>query len=370
MVKLPLIYKSKIMQNPYYLKKIFANKKVFITGHTGFKGSWLAVLLDEMGADVLGFALPPATTVNHFDLLGLHKKIKHVVGDIRDASLLAGTLNKFQPEFVFHLAAQALVRPSYDNPTATFSTNVMGSVNLLDAVRRCESVRSLVYITSDKCYENVEWIWGYRENDQLGGRDPYSASKAAAEIVFSSYARSFFEQRPSLGAATARAGNVIGGGDWAVDRIVPDCIRAIEAGKPIRLRNPGATRPWQHVLEPLAGYLLLAARLYEEPECWAGSWNFGPSTHGVRTVKNVAEVIIGELGKGSIEIVESEKQVHEAHLLQLNCDKAHLLLGWYPRWHAEQTLEATALWYKTVMNGGDAEQITRAQIHQFFPELT
>ena len=358
------------MHNAHYLKKYFHNKKVFITGHTGFKGSWLAFLLNEMGANVMGFALPPATAVNHFDLLGLDKKIKHVVGDIRDASLLANTLNEFQPDFVFHLAAQALVRPSYEDPVVTFSTNVMGSVNLLDAVRQCESVRSLVYITSDKCYENVEWIWGYRENDELGGRDPYSASKAAAEIVFSSYARSFFEQRPSLGAATTRAGNVVGGGDWAVDRIIPDCIRAIEAGEPIRLRNPGATRPWQHVLEPIAGYLLLAARLYEEPLRWSGSWNFGPSTHEVRTVQNVAEVIIGHLGKGRIEIVESQTQLHEARLLQLNCDKAHQLLGWYPRWHAEQTLEATALWYKTIMNGGSAEKITRAQIHAFFPELT
>lgn len=316
----------------------------------------------------MGFALPPSSPINHFDLLCLDKKIKHVTGDIRNAALLANNMNEFQPEFVFHLAAQALVRPSYDDPADTFSTNVMGSVNLLNAVRHCKSVRSLVYITSDKCYENVEWIWGYRENDPLGGRDPYSASKAAAEIVFSSYARSFFEQRPSLGAATTRAGNVIGGGDWAVDRIIPDCIRAIEAGKPIRLRNPSSTRPWQHVLEPLAGYLLLAAHLYEEPKRWGGSWNFGPSIHEVRTVQNVAEVIIGHLGKGQIEIVESKTQVHEARLLQLNCDKAHQLLGWHPRWHDEQTLEATALWYKAIMNGGNAEEITRAQIHAFFSE--
>lgn len=358
------------MYDALFLKKNFQNKKVFITGHTGFKGTWLAFLLNEIGANVMGFALPPATAVNHFDLLELNKKIKHVVGDIRDASILANTLNEFQPEFVFHLAAQALVRPSYDDPVTTFETNVMGSVNLLDAVRQCKSVRSLVCITSDKCYENVEWIWGYRENDQLGGRDPYSASKAAAEIVFSSYARSFFDQSPSLGVATSRAGNVIGGGDWARDRIVPDCIRAIEAGEPIRLRNPRATRPWQHVLEPLAGYLLLATRLYEAPQRWGGPWNFGPSTHEVLTVQNVAEVIIGHLGKGCIEIVESKMEVHEACLLQLNCDKAHQLLDWYPRWHAEQALEATALWYKTIMNGGSAEQITRAQYHAFFPELT
>lgn len=348
----------------------FSGKKVFITGHTGFKGTWLAFLLNEVGAEVMGFALPPTTAVNHFDLLKLDRKINHVVGDIRDASLIAATLQDFKPDFVFHLAAQALVRPSYDCPAATFSTNVLGSVNLLDAVRQCNSVRSLVYITSDKCYENVEWIWGYRENDQLGGRDPYSASKAAAEIAFSSYARSFFEQRPLFGAASTRAGNVIGGGDWAVDRIIPDCIRAIEAGEPVRLRNPGATRPWQHVLEPLSGYLLLATRLYEDPKHWGGAWNFGPSTHEVRTVKNVAEVIIGHIGKGCVEVVESLTQVHEARLLQLNCDKAHQLLGWYPRWNVDKTLEATALWYKTVMNGGNAEVITRQQIYDFFPELT
>jgi CDP-glucose 4,6-dehydratase len=352
-----------------YFKNSFSGKKILITGHTGFKGSWLAFLLSEMGADVMGFALPPTTAVNHFDLLKLDGKIRHVVGDIRDAALVAKTLQEFRPEFVFHLAAQALVRTSYDDPASTFSTNVMGSVNLLEAVRRCESVRSLVYITSDKCYENVEWIWGYREIDRLGGHDPYSASKAAAEIAFSSYARSFFEQRPMLGAASTRAGNVIGGGDWAVDRIIPDCIRAIEAGEPVRLRNPGATRPWQHVLEPLTGYMLLAARLYEDPKKWGGSWNFGPSTHEVRTVKNVAEVIVGHIGKGRIEVVESQTQVHEARLLQLNCDKAHQLLGWYPRWHVEKTLEATALWYKNIMSGGNAEEITRAQIYEFFPEL-
>jgi len=281
------------MSNLQNYLKVFSGRRVFITGHTGFKGSWLAFLLKEVGAEVMGFALPPATKTNHFDLLRLDKKIKHVVGDIRDSLFLAETIDKFQPEFVFHLAAQALVRPSYDDPVGTFSTNVIGSVNLLDAVRRCASVRSLVYITSDKCYENVEWIWGYREVDQLGGRDPYSASKAAAEIAFSSYDRSFFEVRPLMGAATTRAGNVIGGGDWAVDRIIPDCIRAIEMGEPIRLRNPLATRPWQHVLEPLSGYLLLAAKLYDEPKSWGGAWNFGPTSNEVRTVKMLLKRLCG-----------------------------------------------------------------------------
>ena len=208
-------------------------------------------------------------------------------------------MKKFQPEYVFHLAAQALVRPSYQDPLTTISTNVLGSANLLHTVYKCNSVRSLVYITSDKCYENMEWVWGYRESDKLGGRDPYSASKAAAEVIFSSYARSFFSQQPNLGAATTRAGNVIGGGDWAMDRIIPDCIRAIEKNEPIILRNPNATRPWQHVLEPLSGYILLAKYLYDSPKKYSGSWNFGPLTNEVRTVEDVTKVIIGHLEEKS-----------------------------------------------------------------------
>jgi CDP-glucose 4,6-dehydratase len=347
----------------------FSGKRVFVTGHTGFKGTWLTFLLKELGADVMGFALPPEPGPSHFELLGMQTNIKHVVGDIRDASALNAALQLFQPEYVFHLAAQALVKRSYNDPIATFGSNVMGSVHLLDAVRQCDSVRSLVYITSDKCYENVEWVWGYRENDLLGGHDPYSASKAAAEIVFSAYARSYFASRPELGAATARAGNVIGGGDWAADRIIPDCIRAIESGQLIQLRNPQATRPWQHVLEPLAGYLLLATQLRNQPEKYAGSWNFGPSTSEVRTVLEVANVITQHLGRGRIEIVGSQQHHHEARLLQLNCDKAHQLLGWRPRWHVEKTLAATSLWYKTIMEGGEAEAITRAQLQDYFPEL-
>jgi CDP-glucose 4,6-dehydratase len=270
---------------------------------------------------------------------------------------------------VFHLAAQALVKKSYDDPVATFGSNVMGSVHLLDAVRQCDSVRSLVYITSDKCYENVEWVWGYRENDRLGGHDPYSASKAAAEIVFFAYVRSYFASRQDLGAATTRAGNVIGGGDWAEDRIVPDCIRAIEMNNPIKLRNPQATRPWQHVLEPISGYLLLAAKLRNQPEKYASSWNFGPSTSEVRTVLEVASSIIHQLGRGRIEIEASQQHHHEARSLQLNCDKAHQLLGWFPRWNVDKALAATAQWYKTILDGGDAETITRAQLKDYFPEL-
>lgn len=344
----------------------FCGARVFITGHTGFKGSWLAFLLNQMGADVVGYALPPATSVNHFELLGLNSKIKHIVGDIRDSQLLMDSIIDFQPEYVLHLAAQALVRPSYDDPVSTFSTNVMGSVNLLESIRHCNSVRSLVFVTSDKCYENVEWIWGYRESDQLGGRDPYSASKAAAELIFSSYARSYFFERPNLGVASARAGNVIGGGDWALDRIIPDCIRSIEEDRVIKLRNPYSTRPWQHVLEPIAGYLMLAARIFENPNFGGGAWNFGPNVNQVRTVESVAKTIINQFGKGNIEVAKSEGQLHEANLLQLNCDKALQLLEWKPRWNVDQTLAATASWYKRFASGESAEVITNSQIQDFF----
>jgi len=326
-------------------------------------------LLHELGAEVMGYSLPPTTDYALFNILNLSSDIHHIEGDIRDSKRLNSSILAFRPQFVFHLAAQALVRPSYDDPIETISSNVLGSANLLEAVRLTDSVRSLVYITSDKCYENLEWIWGYRETDQLGGRDPYSASKAAAEIIFSSYLRSFFSIRPSLGAASARAGNVIGGGDWAVHRIVPDCIRSIQSGLPLKLRNPMATRPWQHVLEPIAGYLLLGAHLYTEPSTYSESWNFGPSMNDVRTVHDVAQSIISHLEFGSIELDPGEQNLHEASLLQLNCEKAHLRLGWTPRWHADKAFEVTALWYKAFLDGVHPRTITLSQIHEFFPEL-
>lgn len=347
----------------------FSGKRVLVTGHTGFKGSWLTFLLTEVGADVLGYALAPDPERSHFEMLRLTDKIIHIVADIRDSTTLADAMQSFQPEYVFHLAAQALVRQSYVEPLATITTNVIGSANVLDAVRNCSAVRSLVYITSDKCYENVEWVWGYRENDRLGGHDPYSASKAAAELVFAAYARSYFSSRSSLGAATARAGNVIGGGDWAKDRIVPDCVRAAEMKRPIVLRNPSATRPWQHVLEPVSGYLLLASRLRNEPERHAGSWNFGPSTANVRTVADVANAISERFNNNPVETVQSRNHHHEARLLQLNCDKAHQMLGWYPRWSVDKTIAATAEWYKSVLDGRQVEEVTRAQLHDYFPEL-
>ncbi len=351
--------------------QLFRGKRVLLTGHTGFKGSWLALLLDTLGAEVLGYALPPEYENSHFERLKLSDKIRHVEGDICDYARLDSIVREFQPEIVFHLAAQALVRRSYADPKATFDTNVSGSVNLLEAVRHCESVRSLVFVTSDKCYENVEWIWGYRETDALGGRDPYSASKGAAEIVFSSYQRSFFAHHPHLGAASVRAGNVIGGGDWAVDRIIPDCMRALQAELPICLRNPAATRPWQHVLEPISGYMLLAAKLYEAPQKYSGAWNFGPPVGATRTVEDVVRRIINSFGHGKIELpaaVTDNKQ-HEAHLLQLNSDKAHQLLQWQTRWNFEQTIDATAAWYAEVFAGSDAATVSRRQLREYFKEL-
>jgi CDP-glucose 4,6-dehydratase len=352
--------------------KQYRGKRVFITGHTGFKGSWLTFLMINLGAEVTGFALPPDSNESHFCKLDLTKKIKrHIEGDIRDKESLISAMDGAKPEYVFHLAAQALVKESYLDPLETFSTNMLGSVHLLEAVRLTESVKSLVYITSDKCYENNEWIWGYRENDKLGGHDPYSASKAGAEIIFSAYWRSFFKNRANFGAATARAGNVIGGGDWAADRIIPDCIRAIKKEVAIELRNPFATRPWQHVLEPLCGYLLLGANLYANPEKYSGEWNFGPPSSQCKTVGEVAQSVVDIFGRGEIATnFTSAKILHEAQLLQLNCDKAHQLLGWHSRWDVSQTLSATVGWYKDVLEGANVSAVTLSQIKEFFPELS
>jgi CDP-glucose 4,6-dehydratase len=344
----------------------FKNKRVLVTGHTGFKGSWLTLVLRKMGAEVLGYALAPEESHNHFTLLGLESEIQHCVGDIRDAEKLAKFCLDFQPEIVLHLAAQALVKKSYLNPTETYSTNVMGSLNLLEAVRLCPSIKSLVYVTSDKCYENLEWPWGYRENDRLGGADPYSSSKACAEILFSSFARSFFTERNNFSAASVRAGNVIGGGDWSTDRIIPDCVRAAESNSALILRSPNATRPWQHVLEPISGYLKLAMMLYKEPKKFEGSWNFGPSSHEIRTVLDVSQAVINVLGSGTIKIEENFSNLHEAKLLQLNCDRSNHILGWYPRWDVDTTIEKTGVWYKSFMGGKSTKETTLNQVEEFF----
>jgi CDP-glucose 4,6-dehydratase len=346
---------------------VFRGKRVLVTGHTGFKGSWLTLLLDSLGAKVMGYALSPDYAGGHFERLGLEKQIRHVTGDVRDLDYMRKEVGAFQPEIVFHLAAQALVRPSYVDPKTTFDVNVGGGINLLEVVRTCDSVRALVFITSDKCYENLEWIWGYRESDAMGGHDPYSASKGAAELVFSSYLRSFFANRPEFGAATARAGNVIGGGDWAADRIVPDCVRALQAGKPIIIRSPRATRPWQHVLEPLSGYLKLGARLLESGHAFDGSWNFGPHVGDVRTVLDVANAIACQFESASVIVDEPRDKAHEAQLLQLNSDKARQLLQWDTRWDFEQTLAATGCWYQEVLvHDKPAAAVSRGQISAYY----
>lgn len=346
---------------------VFRGKRVLVTGHTGFKGSWLTLLLDSLGAEVMGYALPPESAESHFVRLKIEKSIRHVAADIRDGDRLRVEMAAFQPEIVFHLAAQALVRPSYVDPKTTFDINVGGGVNLLEAVRQCESVRALVFITSDKCYENLEWIWGYRESDVMGGHDPYSASKGAVELVFSSYLRSFFARRSNFGIATARAGNVIGGGDWAADRIVPDCIRALRGGQPITIRSPRATRPWQHVLEPLSGYLTLAANLYEYGHSFDGAWNFGPQVGDVRTVLDVANAIASQFDDGKVVVNEPLNMLHEASLLQLNSDKARQLLSWDTRWNFDQTMAFTSGWYKAVLvNGRSADAVSREQISQYY----
>jgi CDP-glucose 4,6-dehydratase len=346
---------------------IFKGKRVLVTGHTGFKGSWLVLLLTSLGADVMGYALDPEYDDSHFELLGIEKSIHHVCADIRDEAKLLNEFVCFKPDIVFHLAAQALVRTSYENPKDTFDINIGGGVNLLEAVRQCDSVKALVFVTSDKCYENSEWIWGYRETDAIGGHDPYSASKGAIEIVFSSYLRSFFASRNNFGAATARAGNVIGGGDWASNRIVPDCIKAIQAKNLISIRSPHATRPWQHVLEPLSGYLKLAAYLYEHGHSFDGTWNFGPQVGDIRTVLDVANAIAKHFNNVDIKVDIPDNMPHEAGLLQLNSDKSRQLLRWNTRWNFEQTMEFTTGWYKQVLfDGRTALEVSREQISDYY----
>jgi CDP-glucose 4,6-dehydratase len=345
--------------------ELFRGKRVFLTGDTGFKGSWLALWLAEAGAEVYGYALPPVADDAHFNLLRLSERICHEDGDIRNLEQLKLFFNKAQPEFVFHLAAQALVHRSYHDPKETFDTNMGGSVNLLECIRASETVRSLVYITSDKCYRNNEWIWGYRENDALGGPDPYSASKAAAELIFSAYGTSYFQFRDNLGYASVRAGNVIGGGDWSDNRIVPDCIRALQNNVSITLRKPEATRPWQHVLEPLSGYITLAAKLSSNPQRYSGAWNFGPNGDTSRSVLDVAELIVKQWGHGHVEVEQLNETLHEAGLLGLNCDKAHQLLAWAPRWGFERTLVETVDWYKALFQSESAAEVSSMQIKRY-----
>ena len=353
------------------LSTSFKGRRVLVTGHTGFKGSWLALWLRDLGANVLGFSLPPPTSPSLFELARLDKTLMHVEGDIRDLEALRRAFVRFEPEVVFHLAAQPLVRRSYREPKETFDTNVGGTVNVLEAVRGCASVAAAVVVTSDKCYENREWLYGYREDDPMGGHDPYSASKGATELVVAAYRRSFFAEGAQgrlLGLASARAGNVIGGGDFAEDRIIPDAVRAAQARAPLEVRNPESTRPWQHVLDPLGGYLHLAARLLAEPERYSEAFNFGPDITGVGTVRELVTRFYDELGHGKLVDVSARQkgEAHEARLLRLSCDKAHTRLGWKPAFVTHEAISRAAAWYRTVVfEGGDARAACRRDIRAY-----
>lgn len=328
----------------------YKDKKVLVTGHTGFKGSWLTIWLEAMGAEVIGFSLDPYSERDNFVLSEISSKIIDIRGDIRDKNTLTEVFSKYRPEIVFHLAAQPLVRLSYDIPQETYEVNVMGTINVLEAIRVTDSVKVGVMITTDKCYENKEQIWGYRENEPMGGYDPYSSSKGAAEIAISSWRNSFFNPKHhnihGKSIASARAGNVIGGGDWALDRIIPDCIRAIEAQEPICIRNKKAVRPWQHVLEPLSGYLLLAQKMWNASQEYCEGWNFGPRTESIATVWEVASKVIDNYGTGELKDSSDPHAVHEANLLMLDISKAKFKLGWEPRMNLDQCIELTVDWYK------------------------
>ena len=342
------------------------NKSVFLTGHTGFKGSWLALWLQQMGAKVWGYALEPPTDPSLFEVASIAQYLESETrGNITDFVKLQAAITHCQPEVIFHLAAQPLVRESYSDPLQTFATNVMGTAQLLEAARTVDSLCAVIIVTTDKVYENREWFYPYREVDPLGGHDPYSASKAAAELVTVSYYRSFFADR-SVGVATARAGNVIGGGDWAKDRLVPDCLRAFEQGQPVTLRYPYAVRPWQHVLEPLSGYLLLAEKLFIDPVTYSKGWNFGSNATDEATVGQVADMMSKLWGEGAQ--VNSEvltEQPHEAGTLKLDTSQSRHQLGWMPQWSIQQALTATVEWQKAWLMGHAMDQFCREQIQTY-----
>lgn len=344
------------------------DRRVFVTGHTGFKGAWLCLWLQLLGANVTGYALQPPTKPSLFSGLRFGRAIRSHEGDVRDLGALGAAMRESEPEVVLHLAAQTIVRTSYEQPDETFSTNVMGTVHVLEAARQAGGVRSLVVVTSDKCYENREWYWSYREKSALGGRDPYSASKACAELVAKSYRESYFDEMPEgerIAMATVRAGNVIGGGDWARDRIVPDTIRHLTGGTPLHLRFPNAIRPWQFVLEPLSGYLLAAERLHAEGEAFAGAWNFAPREEEAQPVGWVVERLHEAWGVPTSWLPDEGPKPHEAIYLKLDASKARAQLGWRPRLALEETLVWVADWYKRVHEGADPRAVTEEQIRRY-----
>ncbi len=356
---------------PLPFADFFSGKTVLITGHTGFKGAWLGIWLRELGAEVIGYSLEPPTIPSLFQVCRLEKKITSVTADVKDLTTLLKVMKRYRPQIVFHLAAQSLVRRSYREPVETYATNVMGTVNVLEAVRQTESVRIVINVTSDKCYENSGWVWGYRESDAIGGHDPYSSSKGCSELVTTAYRLSYFNgdggDRGRKALSSARAGNVIGGGDWAEDRLVPDCIRALSDGRPVVMRNPQAVRPWQHVLEPLCGYLFLAKKMGENPEQYAGAWNFGPGDDAFFSVREVVELVISEWGGGTSDVRPDPSMV-EANRLKLDSSKARALLGWQPRWDVRTAVKKTVQWYQAELVGRDMYQECRRQIAAYCGE--
>ncbi len=344
-------------------------RRVFLTGHTGFKGSWLSLWLEQLGAEVCGFALDPPTDPSLFKEARVAQGMRSEIADIRDLECVKARLQEHRPEIVFHMAAQPLVRKSYEDPVSTYATNVMGTVNVLESVRGCDSVRAVVVITTDKCYENKEWIWPYRETDRLGGYDPYSNSKACAELVVSAYRNSFFNpadySRHGVALASVRAGNVIGGGDWAEDRLVPDIMRAFMEERAVRIRNPHAIRPWQHVLEPLRGYLAVAESLCEQGAGCGEAWNFGPDQSDAQPVEWIVRELAETWGAGARWDLEDGVQPHEAQHLKLDCSKAAVRLGWRPQLRLKQALAMTSSWYQARLRGQDMQAFTRSQIRSY-----
>jgi CDP-glucose 4,6-dehydratase len=345
--------------------QFWAGKKVFITGHTGFKGGWLTLWLHKMGAKVVGYSLPAPSTPSFFEAVGLEKFCEHHIGDIRNYDLLKNALDKANPDIVIHMAAQALVRHSYSDPIETYSTNVLGTVHLLEAVRHNSAVKACVIVTTDKCYENKEWTWGYREVDRLGGHDPYSNSKACAELVTTAYFKSFFQNSGHLGLASARAGNVIGGGDFADDRLVPDIYRAILSKSELNIRYPGSTRPWQHVLVPLSGYLTLAENLYKDRAKYSEAFNFGPKDEDCISVGELVEITAKHWGRDLPVKLEKNAKLHEAKFLKLDVSKAAAVLKWYPKWDVEKTIEETTRWYKAYLEQNNVLELSLEQISSF-----
>jgi CDP-glucose 4,6-dehydratase len=343
--------------------QFWLGKKVFITGHTGFKGSWLSLWLNKLGAEVTGYALQPPTLPSLFDITQLSANMNSIIGDIRDADSLNKAIAASTPDIVIHMAAQPLVRESYNSPVETYATNVMGTVNLLEALRQSQSVKAIVNVTTDKCYENKEWVWGYRENEPLGGLDPYSSSKACSELVTQAYRHSFFHNGIAL--ASARAGNVIGGGDWATDRLIPDCINALLENKAIRIRNPNSIRPWQHVLEPLNGYISLAEKLYTDGQAYAESWNFGPSEQDAKPVQWIVETLCDKWGETKGFTMDEGEHPHEARYLKLDCSKAKHELQWQPCWNLDTAVDKIVEWSKVYQAQGNIREICLEQISAY-----